>query len=169
MLNIGRRVSYGYREHPKDTSEGFTWPSVTMGVAQLPVAHANTKGNPEGVKWPSVTSGSQLYYCTTTKKRKKTRGKKADHAQNILPARTASGQGHFRSRDFVTCGQKAPLGRIWRNSRLRMRITYFRTGHVTDVTSGHAQWSDPRKYGLSCTHILLMQVREVRVWLTAAI
>ena len=32
---------------------------------------------------------------------------------------------------------KAPLGRIFRNFRLRMRITYFRTGHVTDATSGH--------------------------------
>ena len=87
--------------------------------------------------------------------RKKTRGK-TGHAQDILPARTASGQGHFQSRDFVTSGQKAPLGRKWCHFRLRMRRTYFRTGHVTDVTSGHvtdftsdhvtsghAQWSDP--------------------------
>jgi hypothetical protein len=37
-------------------------------------------------------------------------------------------QGLFKSRDFVTSGQKAPLGRIWRNFRLRMRRTYFRTG-----------------------------------------
>jgi hypothetical protein len=45
----------------------------------------------------------------------------------------------------VTSGQKALLGRIWRN-RLRMRRTYFRSGplparvtscHVTDVPSGH--------------------------------
>jgi hypothetical protein len=65
---------------------------------------------------------------------RKKRGK-TGHAQNILPAMTVSGQGHFRSRDFVTSGQKAPLGR--RNFRLRMRRTYFWTGHVTDVTSGH--------------------------------
>jgi hypothetical protein len=30
-----------------------------------------------------------------------------------------------------------PLGRILCNFRLRMRRTYFRTGHMTDVTSGH--------------------------------
>ena len=60
-------------------------------------------------------------------------------------AEHTSGQGlcHF--------GQKVPLGRILCNFRLRMCITYFRTvhmidvtsGHVTYVTSGHAQWSDP--------------------------
>ena len=67
--------------------------------------------------------------------------------------RATSGQGLFRSRDFVTSDQKAPLGRILRNFRLRMRRTYFRTGHVTgvtsghvtDVTSGHAQWFDPHR------------------------
>jgi hypothetical protein len=37
----------------------------------------------------------------------------------------------------VTSGENAPLGRILRNFRLRMRITYFRTGHVTNVTSSH--------------------------------
>jgi hypothetical protein len=34
-------------------------------------------------------------------------------------------------------GQNAPLWRIWCNFWLRMRIIYFRTGHVTDVTSDH--------------------------------
>jgi hypothetical protein len=33
--------------------------------------------------------------------------------------------------------KKFPLWRILRNFRLHMRRTYFRTGHVTDVTSGH--------------------------------
>jgi hypothetical protein len=43
----------------------------------------------------------------------------------------------------VTSGQKVPLGRMWRNFRLRMRIAYFRiltdvtSGHVTHITSGH--------------------------------
>ena len=37
----------------------------------------------------------------------------------------------------VTSGQKALLGRILRHFRLRMRGTYFRTGHLTEVTSGH--------------------------------
>jgi len=41
--------------------------------------------------------------------------------------------------------KRPPLVRIWRNFRLRMRITYFRT--MTNITSGHdtsghAQWSD---------------------------
>ena len=78
-----------------------------------------------------VTFGSHV---TTTKK--KARGG-TGHAQNILPVRTASGQGLFRSRDFVTSGQKTPLERIWHNFRLRMRRTYLRTMHVTGVTSGH--------------------------------
>jgi hypothetical protein len=55
--------------------------------------------------------------------------------------------------------KRPQLGRIWRNFRLRMHRTYFRTltnvtsGHVTGVTfghvtsghdtSGHAQWSYP--------------------------
>ena len=65
---------------------------------------------------------------------------KAGHAQNLLPVRTTS--SHVTD---VTSGQKALLGRIWRN-RLRMRRTYFRSGplparvtscHVTDVPSGH--------------------------------
>ena len=140
MLNIGRG---SLREHPKDTSEGVTWSSVTTGVAQFPVVHAHTQGNPEGIKWPSVTTGVAQFpvvhahtqgnpegikwlsvtsgsHVTTTKK--KTRGKSRACAEHT------SGQGIFRSRDFVTSSQNAPLGRILRN---------FRTGHVTDVTSGH--------------------------------
>jgi hypothetical protein len=77
----------------------------------------------------------------------------------------------------VISGQKALLGRILRNFRLRMRRTYFRTGHVTDVTSSHVTdvtsgyvtgvtsghvisgstpSQHPLKCGLSCTHILLI-------------
>jgi hypothetical protein len=58
---------------------------------ELPVAHAHIQGNPEGGQ---VTFGSHV---TTTKK--KARGK-VGHAHNLLPIRTASGQGLFRSRDF---------------------------------------------------------------------
>ena len=48
--------------------------------------------------------------------------------------------------DHVTLSlpvKRPPLGRIWRNIRLRMHRIYLRTlsnvtsGHVTDVTSGH--------------------------------
>ena len=63
-----------------------------------------------------------------------------------------------------------------RGKKQGMRRTYFQSGplpdraspghvtdvtsaHVTDVTAGHAYWSDPphdpRKYDLSCAHILL--------------
>ena len=125
MLNIGRGRR---REHPKDTSEGVTWPSVTTGVAQLPVAHAHTQGNLERVKYPSVTCGSHV---TTVLLQRKKRG------GNRACAEHTSGQGLFWSREFVTSGQKAPLGRILCNFWLRMRKTYLRTGHVTDVTSGH--------------------------------
>ena len=135
MLNIGRGVR---REHPKDTSEGVTWPSVITGVAQLPVAHAHTQ----------VTFGN---HGTTTKK-------KAGHAQNLLPVMTASGQGHFRSKGparvdmvqlpvehaqnllpdrassshvtDVTSGQKTLLGRIWATSGCA----------CAEHTSGHCTW-----------------------------
>jgi hypothetical protein len=52
------------------------------------------------------------------------------HAQNLLPVMTTSGQGLFRSCDFVTSDQKAQLGRILPNFRLYMRRTYFRTGSL---------------------------------------
>ena len=81
VIGRGRR-----REHPNDTSEGVTWPSITTGVAQLPVAHVHTQGNPEGVKRPSVTSGSHV---TTTKK--KARGKSRACVEPI------SGQDRFRT------------------------------------------------------------------------
>jgi hypothetical protein len=94
------------------------------------------KGTPKGFKWPSVAMLLLL---------RKKRGK-----------RPGMRRTYFRSRDFVTSCQKAALGRIWRNFRLRMRRIYFRTWHLTDVTSchvtdvtsghvnfGHAQWSYP--------------------------
>ena len=71
------------------------------------------------------------------------------HAQNLLVAYT---QVLFRSRDFVSSGEKgptradiAPLPVAHAQNILPNRIT---SGHVTDVTSnhvisGHAQWSDP--------------------------
>ena len=103
-------------------------------------------------------------HVTTTKKKAR---EKPRHAQNLLPGMATSGQGLFRSRDFVTSGQKVPLGRIWRNFRLRMRRTYFRTwhvtdvtlGYVTDITSGHVTSGStpsqhPLKYGFVRTHIL---------------
>jgi hypothetical protein len=74
----------------------------------------------------SVTSGSHV---TTTKK--KARGKMG-HAQNLLPVRDTSGQCLFQSRDFVTSGQKAPT-----KADIAQNILPDRTGHVTDVTSGH--------------------------------
>jgi hypothetical protein len=68
--------------------------------------------------------------------------------------------------------KKAPLVQILCNFRLCMRRTYFRTwplpdrdssGHVTDVTSGHAcamvrSSSILRKYYLNCSHILLESI-----------
>jgi len=94
-----------YRIIPLYTSFDF---SVITGVAQLPVAHAKSKGTAnEG----QVTFGHIRSHVTTTKKKAR---EKAGHAQNLLPIRTAS-------------GQKAIPGQIWRNFRLRMRRTYFRT------------------------------------------
>jgi hypothetical protein len=54
-----------------------------------------------------------------------------------LPDRASS--GHVTD---VTSGQKALLGRIWRNFRLRMRRTYFRTWSlpVTWLTSLPVTW-----------------------------
>ena len=82
-------------------------------------------------------------HVTTTKKKT---WEKARHAQDLLPVRATSGQGLFRLRDFVTSGQKAPLWRIWRHFRLRMRRTYFRTGPLPDkASSSHVTLSLPVK------------------------
>jgi hypothetical protein len=135
VIGRGRR-----REHPMDTSEGVTWPSVTTGVAQLSVAHAHTQGNPEGVTWPLVTSGSHVTTVLLY-----------GHAQNLLPVRTTSGQGLFQSRDChfrskgPTRADMAQLPVAHAQNILPDRVT---SCHVTDVTSshvtsGHAQWSDP--------------------------
>ena len=119
VIGRGRR-----REHPMDTSEGVTWHSATTGVAQPEVAHAH----------PS-------HVATLLLLRKKSGGEK-----------TGMRRTYFRTGPLpVISGQKALLWRIWCNFRLRMRRTYFRTGnvigvtsgHVTDVTSVHAQWFDP--------------------------
>ena len=95
------------------------------------------KRTPKGVKRPWVTSGSPV---TTTKEKK--RGKRPGMRRTYsrsgpLPDRAPSGH--------VTWS--LPVKRaIWRNFRLRMHRTYFRTwsfpvtsGHVTSdhVTSGH--------------------------------
>ena len=118
MLNIrrGRR-----REHPKDTSKGSRDIRSLQVLRNFRLRMRNPREPRRRVKWPSITSGSHV---TTTKKKAR---EKSGHAQNLLPIGTASRQGLFRSRDFVTSGQKAILGRIWRNFRLRMRRTYFRT------------------------------------------
>jgi hypothetical protein len=57
-----------------------------------------------------------------------------------------AGQGLFRSREFVTSGEKGPtradiaqLPVVYAQNILPNRAS---SGHVTDVTSGHAQWSD---------------------------
>ena len=60
-----------------------------------------------------MTFGSHV---TTTKKKAR---EKSGHAQNLLPVRDTSGQGLFRSRDFVTSGQKA------RKRRRSIIIAYF--------------------------------------------
>jgi hypothetical protein len=132
LFNMGAKLP----EHPNDTSERVTWPSVTTGVAQLPVAHAHTQGNPEGVKWPLVTSSSHGTTILHFVLLRKNAGEKTRHAQNILLASF----GHVTAgshRTYVTSGQKAPLGRILCNFRLLMRRKNFRAWHVTDVTSGH--------------------------------
>jgi hypothetical protein len=85
-----------------------------------------------------VTLGSHVTTTTTTKK--KARGK-SGHAQNLLPVRDTSGQGLFRSRDFVTSGQKAPT----RADIVQLPVAHAQnilpdmvtSGHVTNVSSGH--------------------------------
>jgi hypothetical protein len=62
---------------------------------------------------------------------RKKRGEKAGHAQNILQDSATSGQATSGHVTDVTSGQKAPLGRILCNYRLRMRRTYFRFRWLT--------------------------------------
>jgi hypothetical protein len=111
-------VTFGHiryrREHPKNTSERVTWPSVTTGdvvyvqkaplgrYCAIPVVHAHIEWNCGRRK-----EHPQQTLCTITKKKNTGENR---HAQNILPVRAASGQGLFRSRDF----QKS---RDWRHFR----------------------------------------------------
>ena len=118
---------------PKNTSKG-----VTMGVAQLPVAHAHTQGKTEGIKWPSVTPGSQV---TTVLLLRKKRG------ENRACAEHTSGQGHFQTGPLPVTWltsllvKKAPLWRYNATSGCACFRTRYvagvTSGHVTDITSGH--------------------------------
>ena len=76
---------------------------------------------------------------------RKKRGGKAGHAQNLLPVRATSGQGHFM-KGQVTFGSHVTTIKKKAREKPGMRRTYFRTvplsdrstsGHVSDVTSGH--------------------------------
>jgi hypothetical protein len=109
IIGRGRR-----REHPKDISKGVTWPSVTTGVA-----HPREPRRGSNDLWSHPVAMLLLL--------RKKHGKRPGMRRTYCL---------FRSHDFVTSGQKTPLGQILRNFWLRMRRTYFRTGHVTDVTSG---------------------------------
>ena len=71
------------------------------------------------------------YYCTTTKKTNA--GGKLDMRRTYF----RTGPLPVRHVTEITSGPKAPIGRILRNFRLRIRRTYFQTRHVTNVASGH--------------------------------
>jgi hypothetical protein len=89
------------------------------------------KGTPKGVKWPSVTSVAMVL-LQRKKGGKKPGMRRTYFRSGPFPDRASS--SHVTD---VTSGQKALLGRIWRHFLLRVRRSYFRTGHLTDVTSGH--------------------------------
>jgi hypothetical protein len=115
------------REHPMDISKGVTWPSVTTGVAQLPVAHAHTQENPEG-----GTSDLRSHpVAMLLLLRKKTR-EKAGHAKNILPDMASS--GHVTLSRPVT----------W---LCHVRSKGPTSGHVTSgSTSANNNWAVPIYY-----------------------
>ena len=83
-IGRGRR-----REHTKNTK----------GVAQLPVAHAHTQGNPEE---GSSDLRSHPVAMLLLLRKKNAGGKSRSCAEHT------SGQDLFRSREFVTSGQKGP-------------------------------------------------------------
>jgi hypothetical protein len=135
-----------------DVVENTPWtlPKGSRDLRSLRMLHnfrlCTPKRTPKGVNWAWVTCGSPV---TTTKKKK--RGKKPGMRRT-----------YFRSRDFVTSGQKTPLGRIWRDFRLRMRRTYFRRGSLRSHDWCHFRsrdWRHFRSHHLKCgfvrTHILL--------------
>jgi hypothetical protein len=115
MLNIGR----GHRrKHPSQHCL-----LLIRGLYNFQLRMRTPKRKPKGVKWPSVTSGSHV---TTVLLQRKNAGKSRSCAEHSY------GEGHFRTK---------PLPVTWfchfRSKWLHMRIIYFRTGHVTNVTSGH--------------------------------
>jgi hypothetical protein len=105
------------REHPMDASKGDLRSLRVLRNFRLRIPKETPKGSSDLWSHPVLLL-------------KKKRGGKAGHAHNLLPVRDTSRQGLFRSRDVVTSGQKAPLGRIWRNFRLHLRRIYFRTGSL---------------------------------------
>jgi hypothetical protein len=159
LLNIRRGR---HREHPKDTAKG------SRGLRSLRVLHTfqlrmrTPKGTPKGSS--DLGSHPVAMVLLLRKKRGKKRGMRRTYFRSgPLLDMTTPGQFLFRSRDFVTSGQKASLRRIVRNFRLHMRRTYFRTGHVTNVTSGHmtsgCSSSLLRKYDFVRAHILLSSLQ----------
>ena len=95
-IGRGRR-----REHPNVTSE-----EGSRNLRSLLVLHNfrlrmhTLKGTPQGSSDLSSNPVAMLLLL------RKKRGGKAGHVQNLIPVRATSGQGLFRSRDFVTSGQK---------------------------------------------------------------
>jgi hypothetical protein len=132
-MDIGR----GHRRgHPKDTSKGVTWPSVTTGVAQLPVVLPHTQENPEFVKWASVTSG--IHVTTVLLQRKKS-------AKSRACAEHTSGHVFFLWRQSdVTSDQNCTTALVRRKTKLE------KTGHAQCIlpvraASGHVTMSLPVK------------------------
>jgi hypothetical protein len=64
---------------------------------------------------------------------RKRHGEKAGHVQNLLPVRATSGQGLFRSRDFVTSCQKDPT----RSDMGQLPVT-----HAQNIATGSGAISD---------------------------
>ena len=82
------------REHPQPTFCSTT-KKKTRKKPGMRRIYFRSRPLPDRASSGDVTSDQN---CTTLVRKKK-RGGKAGHAQNILPVRTASGQGLFRSRD----------------------------------------------------------------------
>ena len=83
----------------------------------------------------TVNNNNNKFIAIRTKiNKKKRKGKK--NGKNVRPDRASS--GHLTLSLPV---KKAPLGRILRNLRLRMRRTYFRTGSLRSRDSRHFQSS----------------------------
>ena len=149
MLNIGRPIKHTKSisdhacAHPSTPFGHYGWRyflskgPTRVDIAQLPVAHAHTQGNPEGVTWHSVTSGSHGI-CTTVIVRKNA-GKIRSYVEHT--------SGHFRSGPFRSRG-------FWYLHRIAPPQMQHRSCRIYNISYiKESRYPEPRRTLIRSMHV----------------